>query len=359
MAVSYTYDDFLKAYNQSGIGFSNADMQLAQKNPNAGMGLIDAKVRWNQAKTAAERAKYNQQAESIRSLYGGYLGGDDGFGYTPVDSPNDYTAPEKPTFSYNLESDPVWQAYKKQYTREGQRATQDALGTTAASTGGIPSSYATAAATQAGDYYAAQMTDKVPELYQQAYNRYLNELSQWNADRSFGYGQYIDELNTQIANRQEALQNALYGAQYGDYSGLADLGYDISNIPAEWDKLYNTALIAGQYGDWETLKNALGITANTDWLNNTEAQQLEIMLNLALNAANPDGLNDPSYLRALLAKYFPNVKGITSAAGGSGSSGGSSGSSGGGSSNGSSITNTNTGSSRYVPLLSRPIISIR
>ena len=301
MAVSYTFDDFLKAYNQSGIGFSDADMQLAQKNPNAGMGLIDAKVRWNQAKTAAERAKYNQQAESIRSLYGGYLGGDDGFGYTPVDSPNDYTAPEKPTFSYNLESDPVWQAYKKQYTREGQRATQDALGTTAASTGGIPSSYATAAATQAGDYYAAQMTDKVPELYQQAYNRYLNELSQWNADRSFGYGQYFDELNTQIANRQEALQNALYGAQIGDYSKLEDLGFDISNIPENYDRIYNLALLAGQYGDYDKLKDLLGITANKDMLNNTDAQRLEMMYNLAIAQAN---LGNTTYLNQLISQYF-------------------------------------------------------
>lgn len=301
MAVSYTFDDFLKAYNQSGIGFSDADMQLAQKNPNAGMGLIEAKVRWNQAKTAAERAKYNQQAESIRSLYGGYLGGDDGFGYTPVDSPNDYTAPEKPTFSYNLESDPVWQAYKKQYTREGQRATQDALGTTAASTGGIPSSYATAAATQAGDYYAAQMTDKVPELYQQAYNRYLNELSQWNADRSFGYGQYIDELNTQIANRQEALQNALYGAQIGDYSKLEDLGFDISNIPENYDRIYNLALLAGQYGDYDKLKDLLGITANEDMLNNTDAQRLEMMYNLAIAQAN---LGNTTYLNQLISQYF-------------------------------------------------------
>ena len=301
MAVSYTYDDFLKAYNQSGIGFSDADMQLAQKNPNAGMGLIDAKVRWNQAKTAAERAKYNQQAEAIRSLYGGYLGGDDGFGYTPVDSPNDYTAPEKPTFSYNLESDPVWQAYKKQYTREGQRATQDALGTTAASTGGIPSSYATAAATQAGDYYAAQMTDKVPELYQQAYNRYLNELSQWNADRNFGYGQYIDELNTQIANRQEALQNALYGAQIGDYSKLEDLGFDISNIPENYDRIYNLALLAGQYGDYDKLKDLLGITANKDMLNNTDAQRLEMMYNLAIAQAN---LGNTTYLNQLISQYF-------------------------------------------------------
>ena len=278
MAVNFTYDDFLKKYQSSGIGFSDADMQLAKKNPNAGMGLIDAKVRYGQAKTAAERAKYNQQA--------------------PVDSPNDYVAPAKPEFSYDLESDPVWQAYKKQYTREGQRATQDALGAAAASSGGIPSSYATAAATQAGDYYAAQMSDKAPELYQQAYNRYLNELSQWNADRSFGYGQYIDELNTQTANRQEALQNALYGAQFGDYSKLEGLGFDVSNIPEDYERRYNLAILAGQYGDYKKLQELLGITASDDI---TNAQDRELMYNLAIAAANN---GNPAYLNQLLSQYF-------------------------------------------------------
>lgn len=301
MAVNFTYDDFLNAYNNSGIGFSDADMALAKQNPSAGMGLIDAKVRYKNSTSAADRAKYNQQAEQIRSLYGGYSGGTDGWGYTPTLSPNDFVASDRPEFSYDVESDPVFQAYKKQYTREGQRATQDALGAAAASTGGIPSSYATAAATQAGDYYASQLTDKVPELYQQAYNRYVNELSQWNADRTFGYGQYIDELNQQTANRQEALQNALYGAQFGDYSKLEDLGFDISNLPEDYERNYNLALLAGQYGDWTKLEDLLGITANTDWLNNTNAQDREMMYNLAIAKANA---GDYTYLNQLLSRYF-------------------------------------------------------
>ena len=79
MAVNFTYDDFLNAYNNSGIGFSDADMALAKQNPSAGMGLIDAKVRYKNSTSAADRAKYNQQAEQIRSLYGGYSGGTDGW----------------------------------------------------------------------------------------------------------------------------------------------------------------------------------------------------------------------------------------------------------------------------------------
>lgn len=311
MAVSFTYDDFLKQMQGSGQNFSAADLQLAKENPNAGMGILDAKIKYSQAKTAAERAKYNQQAEQIRSLYGGYYGGVDGSGYTPMLSPNDYVEPERPTFSFswNAETDPSYQAYRKQYIREGNRATQDALGAAAAATGGIPSSYATAAATQAGDYYASQLTDKVPQLYEaaysRAYNQYLNDLSQWNADRSFGYGQLIDEINTQTSNRQEALQNALYGAQLGDYGKLEDLGFDVSNVPEDYNRLYNLAILAGQYGDYDKLKELLGITASEDLKNNAskaeEQQKLEMMYNLAIAQAN---LGDTTYLNQLISQYF-------------------------------------------------------
>ena len=123
-------------------------------------------------------------------------------------------------WNYDPDTDPVWQAYRKQYRREGQRATQDALGQYAAMTGGVPSSYAMTAASQAGDYYAARLSDKLPELYDDAYGRYMREyerqlgladayadygqreydryrdrLDQWNADRSFDYGLYRDSVD--------------------------------------------------------------------------------------------------------------------------------------------------------------------
>ena len=137
------------------------------------------------AKTPEEKAKYNQMAEQIRSAYGNYTGGTSGADfYLNKPSPGSFDMEAAPTFSYDVEDDPVYAAYRKQYAREGSRATQDALGTAASATGGIPSSYAAAAASQAGDYYASQLSDKVPELYQQAYNRYLGELSQYNTDLS-------------------------------------------------------------------------------------------------------------------------------------------------------------------------------
>ena len=127
-------------------------------------------------------------------------------------------------FSYDYQSDPAWQSYRKQYVREGQRAAADTLGQYAAMTGGMPSTAAVTASQQAGDYYNAKMTDILPALYQAAYgryqdegnaarqdlntlmqmdqneyNRYLTELGQFNTDRAFQYGVQQDEQEARRA----------------------------------------------------------------------------------------------------------------------------------------------------------------
>lgn len=79
-------------------------------------------------------------------------------------------------FSYDVEQDPVYSAYRKQYLREGDRAMADTLAKASAATGGRPSSYAVTAAQQAGNYYNSQLTDVIPTLYQNAYQRYMNNI---------------------------------------------------------------------------------------------------------------------------------------------------------------------------------------
>ena len=211
---------------------------------------------------------------------------------------------QRPDFSYSPETDPLYQQYRKQYNREGQRAAEDALGAAAAASGGIPSSYAAAAAGQAGNYYAAQLADKIPELYQLAYNQYLNDydmqlsdlgvvqgaeqsdydkflntlsqynadrnlaydqwqsgydrlsnnlqtalglqdtgynqylaaLDQYNTDRNFAYGQFLDELASQEAERNQALENAVLAGEYGDYTYLNGLGVNTDNNPVDWER---------------------------------------------------------------------------------------------------------------------------
>ena len=72
MAI-YTYDQFQKAAQQAGLlgQFSQADLSLAQQNPDAGMSLLKYKQDYANATTDQQRAQANKGAESIRSSYGG------------------------------------------------------------------------------------------------------------------------------------------------------------------------------------------------------------------------------------------------------------------------------------------------
>ena len=301
--MNHTYDEFERAakgygmYNQ----FSQSDLNLARSNPNAGMSILNYKRDYQNAPTAEARALANAGADKIRREYGNYSGGTDGSKYyLQQNRPMSYQSPAAPTyqnryddriqnllreienrpaFSYNAETDDLYGQYKKQYTREGQRATADALGQAAAASGGMPSSYAVTAATQAGDYYASKMTDKIPELYQAAYDRYLNEyrqkaealnmyqnaeqsdynkyltaLNQHNADRSFNYGQYLDDISHQKEREQWERQKALQAAAMGDYRAANEQGINTDNYPAEFDKRFQLAKLAASMGDYSKLK---------------------------------------------------------------------------------------------------------
>ena len=169
MAVN-TYDDFEKKLKEYGYTISDADMQLAKINPDAGISLLNYQYDWQNAKTDDEKAFAHRGAENIRSTYGNYSGGDDGSKFY-VDTPTpmsyykkDYQNPYQSQYdqamravmnqkgwSYNPENDQAYQAAKKQYLREADRATQNTMGQAAAMTGGIPSTEAVNAASQAGD----------------------------------------------------------------------------------------------------------------------------------------------------------------------------------------------------------------
>lgn len=78
-------------------------------------------------------------------------------------------------FKYDMNEDVLYQQYKDMYMKSGQKAMQDTLGQGAALTGGYNNTYAQTAAQQAYNDYLGALNDKVPELYQQAYNRYQQE----------------------------------------------------------------------------------------------------------------------------------------------------------------------------------------
>lgn len=155
------------------------------------------------------------------------------------------TITNRDPFSYDYQQDPAWQAYKKQYTREGQRSMQDTLGQYAAMSGGVPSSAAMTAAQQAGNYYNAKMTDKIPELYQLAYsmysdnaNRDLQNLQALRGLDSDEYGRYSDTFNRKRQalgeyQNQDAVEYGRFSDDFdrmrqalGDISGLDDKDYN-------------------------------------------------------------------------------------------------------------------------------------
>lgn len=105
-------------------------------------------------------------------------------------------------FSYNKDTDPLYQQYKESYTRGGQRGMQDTLGQVAARTGGIASSYATAAAQQTYNNYMAELANKVPELQQLAYSMYMDELNGQRSDLSMLMGLEQDAFN-RFANERD------------------------------------------------------------------------------------------------------------------------------------------------------------
>lgn len=126
-------------------------------------------------------------------------------------------------FSYDAVSDPLYQQYRKQYTREADRSAEDVLGKAAVMTGGMPSTAAVAASQQASDYQMSQMTDKIPELQQLAYSMYQDGLNADRADLNTLIGLEDNNYNRWLADRNYLYQ--LARDQVGDQQTADALAY--------------------------------------------------------------------------------------------------------------------------------------
>lgn len=379
---AYTYKDFEIAAKNAGLydKMNQADILLAQKNPDAGMSILSGIMDYQKASTPEQRALIHEQVESVRKNYGGYSGGADGSGYYLQNTPSSFTPTATPDrnytsvagsaydkltgygdyqgskwqgnidelgnkiagyedYTFNPETSELSQALRKQYAREIGRATKDTMASAAALTGGLPSSYASTAAAQAGDYYASQYVDKLMDvanlenaIYQANfskemnklaamqdleatdYQRYLdqydrllseynaglnldsfnegvyqNDVAQNNYTNEFNYGQLLDQIDWGNNEQKTALDNAITAAQYGDYSKLNALGYNTSAYEqsVKDSAALDKALTAAQYGDYSLL-NQLGY--------DTSAVTKQEALDRAIALAE---LGDYSALRAL------------------------------------------------------------
>lgn len=313
--MAKTFDELMKQYGHTKIGA--ADMALGRDNPGALETILKERQNWANATTQEEKTAAHNRAENIRKAYGSYSGAADGMKgkYSPtyvkpsgaaensnVDALfnkfNEAYKNPAPTwtpryeaeiqgilsdisnrkgFSYDMNEDKMYQQYRDQYIREGQRAMKDTAAQTAALTGGYGSSYGAIAAQQGYDNYLEGLNDRVPQMEQMAYGRYMddladkyNQLGAYQAEENRLYGQYLDALGQHNTDRnfafgsmqaamgqnnyenefnrnlyesdrdyglteeqwkfqqeQAAIENAL---ATGDYSKLKAMGFDISYL---------------------------------------------------------------------------------------------------------------------------------
>lgn len=187
----------------------------------------------------------------------------------------------RPAFSYDPETDPAYQQYKDQYTRQGKLAMEDTLGQVSARTGGLASSYAGSAAQQSYNQYMSALADKVPELRQLAYQmyrdegndmrsgldmllaldqrrygRYQDELGQYNADQNFKFGVWSDQKDREYRADETAYQRGR--------DALSDQRYKEEQDYARAQDQYNKDLAAGEYmagvGQFGKLAQTLGLS---------------------------------------------------------------------------------------------------
>lgn len=199
------------------------------------------------------------------------------------------------SFSYDVQSDPVYDSYRKAYTRKGQLAMADTLGKSTALTGGYGNSWAHTAAQESYRGYMDELTDKIPQLYELAQERYDSEtealqeryeqyLSREKADR-----ESFDDAFDRWLKELDMLQDDALAVSKEDYdryeeqreweaehpesssgsSSSSKPNYDNAGVSEENIKKLQAALGVTVDGKWgpESYAAAGNVTADVAWQN--------------------------------------------------------------------------------------------
>lgn len=164
-------------------------------------------------------------------------------------------------FSYDFNSDALYQLYRDQYTQQGQLAMMDAMGQAASLSGGYGNSYAQTAGQMAYNQQLNQLNAIIPELYDRAYGIYQQEgqdlLNMYNAYlglSSQDYNQYqgmVDNYYKKLGAASD-YANTLYNKEYGEWSDQTQMDFNTWNA--------NTGL---SFDEWATKTGILSTENNT------------------------------------------------------------------------------------------------
>lgn len=164
------------------------------------------------------------------------------------------TLQNQKAFSYDPDSDPVYQAYRRKYLQEADLASRDALASYSALTGGLPNSAAATAAAQAEQYYRQQLTDQIPTLAAQAYERYSDDFS----NRLSLLGKATDLYQTAYQTAADVNQTQVANA---NASSSSNIKRDADTHETAWEDLLREQSYrsAEQSANQTAEKNALTI----------------------------------------------------------------------------------------------------
>ena len=196
-------------------------------------------------------------------------------------------------FSYDMNSDALYQQYADQYTRQGKLAMMDTMGQAAAMTGGYGNSYAQSVGQQTYQGYLQQLNEVMPELYQMALNQYnqegqdlYNQYSMLGTQEEQDYGRYRDQVSDYYTQLQQLYDqyNTERNFDYSQYADERDFGYekytdDLSYqyqtgrdqvADEQWQKEYDLAL--QKYKDSKSSSDGSSYSGSYDNGSLTESQ---------------------------------------------------------------------------------------
>ena len=180
-------------------------------------------------------------------------------------------------FSYDVMNDPLYQQYAEMYQREGDRAMRETMANAMASAGGM-NTYAMTAAQQAANYYSSQLNDKIPQLYQLAYEMYLQDKEGMVEDLGLltslddtQYARYRDTMNDYYNDK-----NFAYGAyQDAINQGNWQTNFDYNSVVANRDFNYNDYWTNKQWNSNQEQQALENGWYEREWNSNQEQQALE------------------------------------------------------------------------------------
>lgn len=197
--------------------------------------------------------------------------------YTPVwqETADSYLSQyqNRDPFSYDFNSDALYNQYKDQYIQQGRLAMMDTMGQAAAMTGGYGNSYAQTVGQQAYNQQLNQLNEVMPELYGMAYDRYNQE----GQDLLNMYGMYMDREAMAYSQHQDALNNWYKQLDYltDSYNTAYNRGYDdyLLGYNAAWDE-YSTDR-AEEFEKWQTQQSQEFTASENEKSRNWESSEAE------------------------------------------------------------------------------------